>query len=151
MMNSETSYTMKLRQAGITLIELMTVLIIVSILASIAIPSYSQYVKRSHRAEAKSALLQNAQFLERNFTVTNNYSNDGGGDALTSGSLPVQRTPKDGGEIKYTITLENDGTSFELKAVPEGVMNDDECGTMSITNTGLKDSTKGDSAKCWSK
>ncbi len=140
-------------QRGITLIELMTVLVIVSILAAIAIPSYSSYMRRSHRAEAKTSLLENAQFLERNFTVTNSYAVDGEDEPVEDTSLPVQRTPKDGGAVKYDIHVEAATTSFTLTAVPkaDSMMDDDSCGTLSITNTGVKDSSSGDAATCWSK
>jgi type IV pilus assembly protein PilE len=146
-------YAMKLTQRGITLIELMTVLMIVAILAAIAIPSYSQYVRRSHRAEAKTALLENAQYLERNFTVSNSYAADGSGEAVTKDTLPVTRTPKEGGSAKYTIDYDSDGTSFTLTAVPAagGPMVDDECGSLTLTNTGVKDTTSGNSASCWAK
>ena len=48
---------MKSRSRGITLIELVIVIIIVGLLAAIAIPGYRQFVLRSHRAEAKTALM----------------------------------------------------------------------------------------------
>ena len=59
---------MKMRQAGITLLELMIVVTIVGILAAIAYPSYRQQVIRSTRTEAKVALQQSAQALEKCFT-----------------------------------------------------------------------------------
>jgi type IV pilus assembly protein PilE len=145
---------MRVFERGITLVELMTVLLIVGILASIVVPSYSQYVRRAHRAEAKTALLENAQFLERNFTVTNSYAVDGGGDELSAASLPVQHSPKDdGANSKYDIQFEKDATSYELSAVPRagGRMDDDSCGTLTLTNTGVKGSTKGDAQTCWAK
>jgi type IV pilus assembly protein PilE len=141
---------MRIFQRGITLIELMTVLVIVAILASIGIPSYSQYVRRSHRAEAKAALLQNAQFMERNFTVSNSYSVDGAGDELNGDALPVTQTPKEAAKRRYRIVLDNDASSFTLSAIPEGANADDECGTLTLTNTGLKEAT-GDDVACWSK
>ena len=42
---------------GVTLVELMIVVIVVGILAAIAMPSYRQYTMRTHRTEAKSALV----------------------------------------------------------------------------------------------
>ena len=52
---------MKHPHKGFTLIEVMIVVAIVGILAAIALPSYNEYIRRGHRAEARAALLQGAQ------------------------------------------------------------------------------------------
>ena len=65
---------MKHRQRGMSLIELMIVVVIVGILAAIAIPSYRAYVIRSNRADAKVALLSTAQNLERCYTNSTPYA-----------------------------------------------------------------------------
>src|SRR5262245_647399 len=105
-------------QRGFTLIELMIVICIVAILAAIGYPSYTQYVRRSARADAKAALLENAQFLERNFTVANKYHQDSAGAALNSASLPVQQSPRDG-TARYTLMLSAAAQStYTLSAQP---------------------------------
>ena len=59
---------------GFTLIELVIAMVIVSILAALAIPSYSAYVRKSRRTDAKNALLDMASLEERFFTTNNTYS-----------------------------------------------------------------------------
>ena len=54
---------------GFTLIELMIVVAVVAILATIAMPSYQEHVRKSRRAQAKADLVELAQQLERHHTV----------------------------------------------------------------------------------
>jgi len=55
---------------GFTLIELMVAVVVTAILVTIATASYSSYVLKAHRADAKSALL-NIAALEERFLSTN--------------------------------------------------------------------------------
>ena len=71
-----TNYASRHRHRGFTLVELIVAMVILSILAAIAIPSYSQYVLKSHRTEAKSALLDAASLEERFFSTSNLYTNN---------------------------------------------------------------------------
>ena len=58
---------------GFTLIELMIVVAIVGILASIAYPSYRDSVLKGRRAQARTALLELMQQQERYMTQRNTY------------------------------------------------------------------------------
>ena len=62
------------RARGFTLIELMVAVVVAAILVSIAIPSYTQYVRKSRRTEAKTAVLDMASLEERFFSTQNFYS-----------------------------------------------------------------------------
>ena len=64
----------KRRARGVTLIELLITVAIVAIIAAIAIPSYNTYVLRTHRTEAKSALLSMAAAEERFYSTHNAYT-----------------------------------------------------------------------------
>jgi type IV pilus assembly protein PilE len=75
-------------QRGFTLVELMITVVIVSILASIAIPSYTSYIQKSRRTEAKSALLNLASLEERFFSTNNSYTAASGSLGYAVGLVP---------------------------------------------------------------
>jgi type IV pilus assembly protein PilE len=58
--------------AGFSLIELMVAVSIAGILLAIAIPSYSSYMRRSRRTEARSALVDLAGREERYYNTNGN-------------------------------------------------------------------------------
>jgi type IV pilus assembly protein PilE len=62
------------RQQGFTLVELVVAMVIIATLAAIAIPSYSSYVLKSHRTEAKGALLDLMASEERYYSTNNQYT-----------------------------------------------------------------------------
>ncbi len=113
---------------GFTLIELMIVVVVVAILSAIAYPSYQEYVRKGHRAEARAGLLEAAQWLERAATAQGTYP-------LTA-QFPagLQSVPNG----RYTIALNSDGAAFTLTATPTGAQTGDKCGNYTLTNTGLR-------------
>jgi type IV pilus assembly protein PilE len=61
---------------GLTLIELMIVIVIVGILAAIAVPVYTNYMQRARRADAKTALEQLRASQEMFRAERGSYSTD---------------------------------------------------------------------------
>lgn len=138
---------------GFTLIELMITVAIIGILASIAYPSYTQYVQRANRAEARAMLLENAQFLERNYTTANRYDETNRGATIDDASLPKSQSPENGA-ARYSMTVVMGAAPsqmFTLSATPTGTMAGDTCGTFTYTNAGVQDVVGGSStvAECW--
>ena len=131
------------RAAGFTLIELMIVVAVVAILAAIAYPSYTSYVRKTYRAQAKADLVEYAALAERYYTTNNTY---------TGFSLPHTVSPREAGAtVRYDLTPAGAFTgtnSFTLTATPSGGQANDPCGTLSITNAGVKTSD-GTLAECW--
>ena len=50
---------------GFTLVELISVVLILSVLALIAYPIYSNYIEKARISAVRSALLENAHFMEK--------------------------------------------------------------------------------------
>ena len=145
------------RVMGFTLIELMITIAILGILASIAVPSYQNYVRQSNRAVAKSLLYENAQFMERFYSQNNQYdatvgadgiANTGGDDVAVT--LPITQSPRSG-TAQYNISLQAvTNNTFILQAVPVGSMAGDVCGTLTLSNTGAQ-GAGGVVADCWNR
>lgn len=107
------------KQKGFTLIELMVVVAIIAILAAFAIPAYSSYMERGRRSEAKAALLDAAQQMQRYYSVQNTYvgapisANIGHGNTLSLSDASVSA-------FKLTATLVNDSTCRTLTVTQNG-------------------------------
>lgn len=130
-------YLMSKNVWGFTLIELMIVVAILGILSAIAYPAYTDYVRRGQRAEAKSLLLQNAQFLERNMTENNVYDEDSAGTPIV---LPFNQSPQEGAMMYDIVVFPITETTYTLSAapVPGTIMEDDGCGAFTLNERGQK-------------
>jgi type IV pilus assembly protein PilE len=140
---------MKRKQHGVTLIELIVVMIVIAILAAIAIPSYRRYIIRANRTSAKTALLQTAQALERCYTNSTPYGYD---SATCAAAVILPFTTPDG---TYTVDFGEDPTAstYQLTATPQGTQTEDTtCGTFGLDQTGLQTITGASTiAECWRK
>ena len=137
-----------LAQRGFTLIELMIVVTVVGILASVSYPSYVEYVRRGHRAEARAGLMQAAQWMERAATATGTYP---GIDAFAATALTTVPSGN------YAIALsERSGATFTLTATARNAQRNDRCGNFTLEQNGLrganakKANASGYDGSCWS-
>ena len=90
------------QQKGFTLIELMVVVAIVGILVAVALPSYTDYVIRSKRADATGALMAATNAMER--WRANNFSYAGASAGVTFAA----NVPSDGSASPYyTLSISN--------------------------------------------
>jgi type IV pilus assembly protein PilE len=143
-----------LNTKGFTLIELMIAVAIVGILAAIAYPSYQNSVRDSRRADAKGALLAFANAMERHFTECNSYLGDGAKCSETGKpAIFSAKSPVDGEAKYYDLTIGDDisASTYTLNAIPAGAQSGDKCGTLTLTQTGVRSSVKDGNIvpDCW--
>ena len=128
---------------GITLIELMVVIVIIGILASIAYPNYQEFSARAKRNEARAALLRLATNQERFYINNNTFTDD-----LTSlgfASTPTVETETGYYEIEVTSA---DASNFSATATYlHGGSEADKCLSFSIDGRGAKSSSP--DTNCW--
>lgn len=128
-------------RSGFTLIELMIVISILALLVSIALPSYTGYVARARRADARTQLLQIAQFMQRFYAANDDYQKDRADNAVST-QIPasLKQSPPDGEAIYRFVPGTLSATSFEIsmEPVPGGPMADDKCGTFALNSSGVR-------------
>ena len=119
------------RPRGLTLIELMIAVAILGILSAMAYPSYAAHLSKGRRADARAALLDVAQRMERYYTERGTYI------GATLGSTGVY--PAASSQGYYTMALSAQTLSaFTVTATPTGVQSSDACGRFNYNQAGTK-------------
>ncbi len=145
---------------GFTLVELMSVVLIIAILTIIAVPSYTNHVRKSRRIEAKSILLDIASREER-YIATNGIYSSTATDLGFSGTWPQTV-----GSGYYTVaaptvtaaslsssTAAATPAKFSFTATATGTQTKDtQCASFTIDQSGLQtsaDSNGTATTGCW--
>lgn len=143
------------RQSGMTLIEVMVVVVILAIIVGYAYPSYMQFIVRAKRSAATSMLLQVATRQQQFFMDNKRYSGSLAAlnfpaDAFMIGDDGSLLADGDADRI-YNVSLSNTtATTYTVTASPElgQEERDHTCGDMTLTHAGLKGSSLG-GENCW--
>ena len=126
--------TKRTNQSGFTLLELLLVIVMIGILASISVGRYNRYVQESNRRAAVAQLYVLQQTMERNRLQTGQYA------------MIAEQTIKG-----YVISgTSNNGIQYVLTATPiEDDGGDMNCGTLSINHQDQRTASEGDAIECW--
>lgn len=133
------------KMRGVTLVELMIVVIVLGILVAVAYPNYRDFAARGKRNEAKAALLQIATNQERVYLNTNSYTTD-----MTQLGFPVaDNFETDSGSYVVDVGAA-DAVNFTATATYQKADNEaGKCLTFQIDARGQK--TSGPLADCWTR
>ena len=112
-------------QQGFTLIELLIVVVIAAILATIAYPSYQNYIRQTRLAAVRTQMLHNAQQLERYYTQKSTF------EGFSDKNLQQNQYF----DIGFKGEPSNSG--YILKAVPNKETNADETYTVFYNDSGI--------------
>lgn len=143
------------RNKGFTLLELMVVVAIIGIIAAVAYPSFIKSGYKGRRTDAKSALTQISQVLERCYANYGVY-NSGNCGPNVSGNAQNLTTGYASPKGYYTITGNTNGTAYTViaTAVSGGAQaNDTGCTILTLTSAGQQGSGSAtattDTGGCW--
>lgn len=124
---------------GFTLIELMTVILILGILIGVGVPTYRTYVMRAQRAEAKTTLMRVQAQQEKFYMQNNTYTTDVNNPPPAGLGIPASENlyydiaivaAAGGLTIGYTVSATPAAGSPQL--------DDDDCALFSVDQSGAR-------------
>ncbi len=124
---------------GMTLIELMITVVILGVIAAVAVPAYTQYMQNARRADARLALLQISNQMEKFYSNNLSYPS-------SFNQIGVASVSPDG---FYNLSLTTNATGYSLTANAvsgEAQANDTYCATFTLDSSGEEGGTHDD---CW--
>ncbi len=134
---------MKMRQQGLTLIELMIVIVVLGILIAIGYPGYQEFSARARRAEAISARLQVATIQERFYLNNQTYTTD-----LTNLGFETNPWTTETGSYRIRVLPGANQNQFVAEAdYQRGGTEEAKCNIYTVNSAGVKASLP--ETDCW--
>lgn len=118
---------------GFSLLELMIACAVITILASIALPSYRQHITKTHRVRAQVCMVEQANVLERHYTR----------------ALSYQHAPAAACALRldsYRLQVRTTSSGYTVIADPATAQADHSCGQLTLDHAGRSTPARRD---CW--
>lgn len=139
------------RNKGFSLIEIMIVIVIISILTSLAAVSYRAYIVKARRAAVQEELLSLQQKMEEYYTLNHTYN-----DAEVVGCAKVHNWGNVAKSGFYVLTCSTSG-GYNLVAEATGKQKSDDadCAVLQLLRNGVKKGGKNTATgsmkedQCW--
>ena len=129
---------------GFTLLELMIVISIVAIIASVGLANYTDSVRKSKRTEARATLTITSTSLAKCKAIYGVYNN--ANCSIQDGDVI------DSADRNYTINVGTTATTFTLTALPTAdstQASDADCTSLMLDNLGVQTATGDNPLDCW--
>ena len=124
---------------GFTLVELMTVILVLGILVGVGVPTYRDYVMRAKRAEAKTTLMRVQAQQEKFYMQNNTYTTDVNNPPPVGLGIPASEN------LYYSIAIVADAAGLTLgyaaSATPAAgspQLHDDDCALFRVDQNGVR-------------
>jgi type IV pilus assembly protein PilE len=140
-------------QHGFTLVEVMIVVLMISILAAIAMPAYTDYASRGKIVEGHSLMSDTRLKLEQFYQDNRNYGT--GTCGTTAGGTTTVPMPTTAKHFTYACTLGGGGQTFTLTAASKSPALGSAAGdyTFTLNESNARATTKfkgaSTSLNCW--
>ncbi|MES2150300.1 MAG: type IV pilin protein [Pseudomonadota bacterium] len=146
-------------ERGATMIELLCVLAIIFVLATVALPGYANYLTKARRAEGQVALLEALQQQERYFSEHNRFLAYSASEPAPTQTHFRWWSGSRAGASAYELQAQACAgleltQCVELRATPgtervDASFRDPDCGTLSLRSTGEHKASGTNTQHCW--